>query len=123
MKPGEDSAPPRLARAGRSVSLTLGGGSGADVTVAADGHRVGVEGVHVGGTLGQLHRHHPGLVVGADPVVGLDVGRLQDRLLRGRNAGLGQEERQTSGAPVSSRGFSVNRGATGSGGRGHGNEF
>lgn len=123
MKLGENLSPPCPSWDRRSVGLTLSGGSGADVTVTADGHRVGVEGVHVRGTPGQLHRHHPGLVVGADPVVGLDVRRLQDEFLQGRNAGLSQAARQTSGAPVSSRGFCVNRGATGSGGRGHGNKF
>lgn len=65
-----------------SVGLTLGGGSGAEVTVTADGHGVGVEGIHTWGTPGQLHRHHPGLVVGADPVVGLDVRWLQDWFLQ-----------------------------------------
>lgn len=76
---------PSLPDLGRenSGSLTFGRGGGADVTVAADGHRVGVEGIHIRGTLGQLHRHHLGLVVGANTVVRLDVRRFQHRPLRG----------------------------------------
>lgn len=36
----------------------------------------------MGSTLGwQFHGDQPGLVVGADPLVGLDEGRVQDRLL------------------------------------------
>lgn len=118
MNLGEDLSPPGLGWAGLgSVGLTLGGGSGAEVTVTADGHGVGVEGVHTWGTPGQLHRHHPGLVVGADPVVGLDVRRLQDRLLR--EEFKVQDKRLQPQIPQG--GFCVNRGATGSGGRENGN--
>lgn len=82
-----------------SGSFTFSGGSGADVAVAADGHRVGVEGIHIRGTLGQLHCHHLRLIVGADTVVRLNVRWFQHRFLWRRNTGLRQAARQTSGVP------------------------
>lgn len=85
----------------------MGRGRGADVTVAADGHWVGVEGIHIGGTLGELHCHHLSLVVGANTVVSLDVRWFQHWSLWGRNTGLRQEARELSGVPISSRGLLV----------------
>lgn len=61
--------------------LTLRGGRGAGSAVAANSHRVGVEGIHSGDTVGQLDSHLFGLIVGADSVVGFNVWRFQDGLL------------------------------------------
>lgn len=70
-----------------SEGLTLGGGSRAGPTVTADGHGVRVEGVDSRGAVGQLDRHLFGLVVGADSMMGFDVGGFQNGLLspRGEN--------------------------------------
>ena len=64
-----------------SDGLTLRGSSGAGPAVAADRHRVGVEGVDSRGTVGQLDRHLFGLVVGTDSMMGFDVGGFQNGLL------------------------------------------
>lgn len=60
---------------------TFSGAGQTHATVASQGHRVGVGGVHVGLAVGQFHGDQPGLVVGTNPLVGLDEGRVQDRLL------------------------------------------
>lgn len=60
---------------------TFSGAGQTHATVTSQGHRVGVGGVHVGLAVGQFHGDHPGLVVGTNPLVGLDEGRVQDRLL------------------------------------------
>lgn len=70
----------------------MGRGRGADVTVAADGHWVGVEGIHIGGTLGELHRHHLSLVVGANTVVSLDVRWFQHWSLWGEILASGKKQ-------------------------------
>lgn len=64
-----------------SHGLTLRGSSGAGPAVAADCHRVGVEGVDSRGTVGQLDRHLFGLIVGTDSMMGFDVGGFQNGLL------------------------------------------
>lgn len=60
---------------------TFSGAGQTHATVTSQGHRVGVGGVHVRLAVGQFHGDQPGLVVGANPLVGLDEGRVQDRLL------------------------------------------
>lgn len=60
---------------------TLRGAGQTDSTVTPQCHRVGVCGVDTGLAVGQFHRHHAGLVVGANPLEGLDVWRVHDRLL------------------------------------------
>lgn len=64
-----------------SDGLALRGGSGAGSAVTADSHRVSVEGVHSGGTIGQLDRHLSGLIVGTDSMMGFDIGGFQNGLL------------------------------------------
>lgn len=79
----------RLARATSCVlktmlasdGLTLSGGRRTRPTVTADSHRVGVEGVDSRSTVRQLYNHLLRLVVGTDPVMGFNVGRLQDWFL------------------------------------------
>lgn len=60
---------------------TFSGAGQTDATVTSQGHRVGEHRVNVWLTVGQFHRDHTGLVVGANPLVGLDVRRVHDRLL------------------------------------------
>lgn len=59
----------------------LGGAGQTHAAVAAQRHRVRVQGVHAGQAAGQFDGDQTSLVVGADALVGLDVGRIQHRLL------------------------------------------
>lgn len=59
----------------------LGGAGHTDATVTPQGDRIGEGRVHAGQTVGQPDGDQAGLVVGADPLVGLDEGGVQDRLL------------------------------------------
>lgn len=64
----------------------LGGAGHTHPTVTPQGLWIGVAGVHMGLTVGQLHRHQPRLVVGAHSLIGLDKRRVHDGLLPGLTA-------------------------------------
>lgn len=64
----------------------LGGAGGTQAAGAAQGQRVGVGGLHARHTRGQLHRHQPALVVGANPLVRVNKGGVQDRFLQAGHA-------------------------------------
>lgn len=52
-----------------------------DTAVTSQGHRVGVRWVNVRQAVGQFHSDQTGLVVGTNPLVGVDERGVQDRLL------------------------------------------
>lgn len=60
----------------------LSGAGQTDAAVTSQGHGVGVRRVDVGLAVGQFHGDQTGLVVGTNPLVGLNEGRVQHRLLK-----------------------------------------
>lgn len=60
---------------------TFSGAGQADSTVTSQGHRVGVHWVDVWLAVGQFYSDQAGLIVSTNPLVGLNVGRVQNRLL------------------------------------------
>lgn len=63
---------------------TLSGAGQTDAAVTSQGHRVGVRRVDVRQAVGQFHGAQTGLVVGTNPLVGLDERGVQDGLLERR---------------------------------------
>lgn len=61
---------------------TFSGAGQTHSTVTSQGHRVGVHWVNIWPAVGQFHRDQTSLVVGANSLVGLNVGRVHDRLLK-----------------------------------------